>query len=199
MTSLDRMSTNRMVSTIRKGLAELTNAFLFEPNDDMTRDQLKAAMEVYLSELSDRGGIHDYVVKCDAENNPSGSQLNIDVFIKPVRSVEMLTLPMRISKTVDASWTPELAQDLAAQHGLDLEAEVTAILAAEITAQIDREMIDELKRLATVYPIDEPKPLDLGALLLKPSTGLTGIMPTGPTQQPTALPSPTGPILNDRS
>lgn len=39
-----------------------------------------------------------------------------------------------------AQWTPEMAQDLEAYHGIDAEAELTALL----TEEIDREIINEL-------------------------------------------------------
>jgi hypothetical protein len=40
-----------------------------------------------------------------------------------------------------ATWTPELVQDLMAYHGIDAEAELTAMLSEEITAEIDGEII----------------------------------------------------------
>lgn len=45
------------------------------------------------------------------------------------------------SRKMKAHWTPELAQDLAAYHSIDAEAELTALLSEELAAEIDREII----------------------------------------------------------
>jgi ATPase subunit of ABC transporter with duplicated ATPase domains len=42
------------------------------------------------------------------------------------------------SRKMKAHWTPELAQDLAAYHSIDAEAELTALLSEELAAEIDR-------------------------------------------------------------
>ena len=52
------------------------------------------------------------------------------------------------SRKMKASWTPELAQDLAAYHSLDAEAELTAILSEEVAAEIDREIIRDIINIA---------------------------------------------------
>jgi hypothetical protein len=52
------------------------------------------------------------------------------------------------SRKLQAKWTVEAMQDLSAQHGLDLEAEITAALSAEIVSEIDNEIINDLIALA---------------------------------------------------
>lgn len=52
------------------------------------------------------------------------------------------------SRKMKAHWTPELAQDLAAYHSIDAEAELTALLSEELAAEIDREIIRDLIRIA---------------------------------------------------
>jgi hypothetical protein len=52
------------------------------------------------------------------------------------------------SRRLQAKWTIESMQDLSAQHGLDLEAEITAALSAEIVSEIDNEIITDLVALA---------------------------------------------------
>ena len=47
-----------------------------------------------------------------------------------------------------ASWSPELAQDVAAFHNIDAEAELTAILSEQIAAEIDREILRDLRKVA---------------------------------------------------
>lgn len=47
-----------------------------------------------------------------------------------------------------ATWSPELAQDVAAFHNIDAEAELTAILSEQIAAEIDREILRDLRKAA---------------------------------------------------
>jgi hypothetical protein len=52
------------------------------------------------------------------------------------------------TRKLSASWTFEAAQDAQAMHGLDIEAEIMAALAQEITAEIDQEILYSLRALA---------------------------------------------------
>lgn len=52
------------------------------------------------------------------------------------------------TRKLSARWTFESAQDAQAQHGIDVEAEVMAALAQEITAEIDQEVLASLNNLA---------------------------------------------------
>ena len=53
------------------------------------------------------------------------------------------------SRKLQARWTFEAAQDAQSQHGIDVEAEIMAALAQEITAEIDQEILLSLRTLAT--------------------------------------------------
>jgi len=44
-----------------------------------------------------------------------------------------------------ATWSPELAQDVSAFHNIDAEAELTAILSEQVAAEIDREILRDLR------------------------------------------------------
>jgi len=52
------------------------------------------------------------------------------------------------TRKLSARWTFEAAQDAQAMHGLDVEAEVMAALAQEITVEIDQEILGSLRSLA---------------------------------------------------
>lgn len=59
------------------------------------------------------------------------------------------------SRKLQAKWTVEAAQDTNSQHGMDLEAEITAALSAEVVSEIDNEIINDLIALAgTVETFD---------------------------------------------
>lgn len=65
------------------------------------------------------------------------------------------------SRKLQARWTMEAAQDLNAQHGLDLENEMTAALSAQIAHEIDNEVLTDLLQLASTvstYDFAAPTP-----------------------------------------
>jgi len=67
------------------------------------------------------------------------------------------------SRKLQAGWTIEAMQDLQAQHGLDLENEMTKALSAEIVQEIDNEIITDLQALAgTVANFDGSLPAVAG-------------------------------------
>jgi len=66
-------------------------------------------------------------------------------------SIQILKTPVEAkSRKLSARWTFEAAQDAQAQQGIDIEAEIMAALAQEITAEIDQEILASLRRLATI-------------------------------------------------
>ena len=50
------------------------------------------------------------------------------------------------TRKMRAQWTPELAQDVSAFHNIDAEAELTALLSEQMAAEIDREVLRDLRR-----------------------------------------------------
>jgi|TARA_B110000240_G_scaffold126744_1_gene141074 hypothetical protein len=52
------------------------------------------------------------------------------------------------SRKLSARWTFEAAQDAQSMHGIDVEAEIMAALAQEITAEIDQEVLNSLQTLS---------------------------------------------------
>ena len=87
-----------------------------------------------------RGGSGSYM-----EGN-GGRKMTLDVVSQAVEAG---------SRKLQAGWTIEAMQDLNAQHGLDLESEMTQALSAEIVQEIDYEIISDLFALAgTVETFD---------------------------------------------
>ena len=66
-------------------------------------------------------------------------------------SIQVLKAPVEAkSRKLSARWTFEAAQDAQAQQGIDIEAEIMAALAQEITVEIDQEILTSLRALASV-------------------------------------------------
>ena len=56
------------------------------------------------------------------------------------------------SRKLRSRWSIEVAQDIKAMHGLDLEEEMMDVLSYEITAEIDRELINRIRTVAATNP-----------------------------------------------
>ena len=74
-----------------------------------------------------------------AKEGTGGSKLSIQILKQPVEAK---------TRKLQARWTFEAAQDAQSMHGIDVEAEVMAALAQEITAEIDQEVLASLRALA---------------------------------------------------
>lgn len=79
----------------------------------------------------------------------AGDVVDMESFPGRNMGLQVLRQPV-IAKTrkLQAKWTIEAMQDLSSQHGLDLEAEITQALSAEIVHEIDNEIVTDLIRLA---------------------------------------------------
>ena len=84
------------------------------------------------------------LVTGDAENLGSGSN---DHFNQMAFSIEKVTVTAK-SRALKAEYSLELAQDLKAIHGLNAEAELANILSTEILAEINREVIRSIYKVA---------------------------------------------------
>ena len=101
--ALDRINVARLVIYLRRQLNQLAKPYIFEPNDKITRDEIKGAVESLLLELVGQRALYDYLVVCDESNNtPSRidrNELWIDIAIEPVKAVEFIYIPLRLKNT----------------------------------------------------------------------------------------------------
>ena len=101
--SLDRINVARLVVYLRSQLTKLARPYIFEPNDQITRDEIKQAVESLLLELVGLRAIYDFAVVCDETNNtPSRidrNELYVDVAIEPTKAVEFIYIPLRLKNT----------------------------------------------------------------------------------------------------
>jgi hypothetical protein len=77
----------------------------------------------------------------------TGNRINVQILKQVVEAK---------TRKLSARWTFEAAQDAQSMHGLDVEAEIMAALAQEITVEIDQEILGSLRSLAaTDYTYDQ--------------------------------------------
>jgi len=101
--SLDRINVSRLVVFLRNQLDAIAKPFIFEPNDELTRNEIKQAVESFLLELVGQRALFDFLVVCDDTNNTptriDRNELYVDIAIEPVKSVEFIYIPLRIKNT----------------------------------------------------------------------------------------------------
>ena len=101
--SLDRINVARLVIYLRSQLNKLARPYVFEPNDKITRDEIKAQAESLLLELVGNRAIFDFLVVCDETNNTptriDRNELYLDIAIEPVKAVEFIYVPLRLKNT----------------------------------------------------------------------------------------------------
>ena len=101
--ALDRINVARLVIYLRSQLKKLAKPYIFEPNDKITRDEIKAQVDSLMLELVSQRALYDFLVVCDESNNtPSRidrNELYVDIAIEPVKAVEFIYIPLRLKNT----------------------------------------------------------------------------------------------------
>ena len=101
--ALDRINVARLVVYLRTVLAQVAAPFIFEPNDTITRNQVKAAFDAVFNDLVAKRGIYDFLVVCDTTNNTpariDANELWVDIAIQPVKAIEFIYIPVRLQNT----------------------------------------------------------------------------------------------------
>ena len=101
--ALDRVNVARLVVYLRSQLNKLAKPYLFEPNDKITRDEIKQQVESLLVELVGLRALYDFLVVCDETNNTPAridrNELYVDIAVEPVKAVEFIYIPLRLKNT----------------------------------------------------------------------------------------------------
>ena len=101
--ALDRVNVARLICYLRRQLDILSRPFLFEPNDKITRNEIKGVVDRLCNDLVTRRALYDYLVVCDESNNTptriDRNELWVDIAIEPVKAVEFIYIPIRIKAT----------------------------------------------------------------------------------------------------
>jgi hypothetical protein len=105
--ALDRVNVARLIAYLRERFDPLARPFIFEPNDKITRANVKQVFESFLGELMAKRAVYDYIVVCDETNNTPAridkNELWVDVAIEPVKAAEFIYIPIRVVNTGELS------------------------------------------------------------------------------------------------
>jgi hypothetical protein len=105
--ALDRINVARLVAYIRRQLTIAARPFVFEPNDQITREQITSVIQTLFVDLVAKRGIFDYLVVCDESNNTPAridrNELYVDIAIEPVKAAEFIYIPVRVLNTGELS------------------------------------------------------------------------------------------------
>ena len=101
--AFDRINVRRLFLVLEKAIATAAKFQLFEFNDEFTRAQFRNLIEPFLREVQGRRGITDFKVVCDLTNNTGEvidrGEFVADIFIKPARSINFITLNFIATRT----------------------------------------------------------------------------------------------------
>jgi phage tail sheath protein FI len=93
----------RLVAYLRGQLETIAKQYLFEPNDQITRNEISNAITSLMVDLVAKRALYDYLVICDLTNNTPAridrNELWVDIAIEPVKSIEFIYIPVRILNT----------------------------------------------------------------------------------------------------
>jgi len=106
-TALDRINVARLICFLRSRLEQIGKLYLFEPNDEITRNEITNTCNSLMIDLIAKRAIYDYLVVCDLSNNTPAridrNELWVDIAIEPVKAVEFIYIPLRIKNTGEIS------------------------------------------------------------------------------------------------
>jgi hypothetical protein len=106
-TALDRINVARLIVFLRGRLEEIGKQYLFEPNDQITRNEISNTINSLMIDLIAKRAIYDFLVVCDLSNNTPAridrNELYVDIAIEPVKAVEFIYIPLRIKNTGEIS------------------------------------------------------------------------------------------------
>ena len=101
--AFNRVNVRRLFIVLEKAISTAAKYFLFEPNDEVTRNLLVNMINPFLRDVQSRRGVYDFKVICDESNNTpervDRNELWCDILIKPTRTAEFIVLNFVATKT----------------------------------------------------------------------------------------------------
>jgi hypothetical protein len=101
--ALDRVNVGRLLAYLRERFEVIARPFIFEPNDQRTRNRILSVFNAFLADMYSKRAVYDFLVVCDDTNNTPAridrNELYIDVAIEPVKAAEFIYIPVRVVNT----------------------------------------------------------------------------------------------------
>jgi len=101
--AFDRLNVRRLFIVLEKAISTASKFALFEQNDAFTRASFRNLVEPFLRDVQARRGVIDFKVICDETNNTAEvvdrNEFVADIFIKPAKSVNFITLNFVATRT----------------------------------------------------------------------------------------------------
>lgn len=101
----NRTNVSRLVNYLRAKVELAARPFIFEPNDELTRSEVREVINSIMIDLVGKRGITDYIVQCDSANNTperiDRNELWIDIAVIPMKAIEFIYIPIRLVNTGD--------------------------------------------------------------------------------------------------
>ena len=101
--AFDRINVRRLFLTIERVISGAAKSQLFEQNDEAQRGLFLNIVEPYMRDVQGRRGVTDFLVKCDASNNPPDAvdrgEFYAEIYVKPKRTINYITLTFVATRT----------------------------------------------------------------------------------------------------
>lgn len=103
VSSRESINVERLLRFIKREVRRGVFPYLFEPNDQITRDLVKVTVDNFLFGLINGRALYDFATICDDSNNTPDriqrKELWIDIAVKPVIAIEFIYVPIRVVST----------------------------------------------------------------------------------------------------
>jgi len=101
--TLDRVNAMRGIMYLRRALRKGSMPYVFEPNDQITRNDLKNMADGIMADMQAKRGLYDFASLSDETNNTATridqNQLWLDIAVKVVKAAEFIYIPIRVLTT----------------------------------------------------------------------------------------------------
>jgi len=101
--AFDRVNVRRLFLTLERAVGRTIKYFVFEPNTEITRTQVRSTIAPIFELAKNTEGLYDYLIVCDERNNTPDTidrnELLVDIYIKPVRAAEFILVNFIATRT----------------------------------------------------------------------------------------------------
>ena len=95
-TAFDRVNVRRLFLRLERAAYKVARYFVYEGNTAYTRQRLVDALDPYFRDAKIGGGIYDYMIRCNEQNNTPDvidrNELKVQIGIKPVKTAEFILI-----------------------------------------------------------------------------------------------------------